>query len=116
MLGPTGTGILWMQDGVISPLIIGGGTVDDVTTEGYILTDGYRRFEGGTPNISGAIGLVRSVKYLESIGMDAICRHEQKLTKSLLEGLDGIERVTVHGPESIKNRIGAVSFTIVYHR
>ena len=112
MLGPTGTGILWMQDEVISPLIIGGGTVDDVTTEGYILTDGYRRFEGGTPNISGAIGLAHAVKYLESIGMDAICRHEQKLTKSLLEGLAGIEHVTVHGPESIKNRICVVSFTI----
>ena len=44
MLGPTGTGVLWMQDtmdAVISPLIIGGGTVDDVTTERYTLTTGY---------------------------------------------------------------------------
>jgi len=112
MLGPTGTGILWMRDAVISPLILGGGTVEDVTTEGYTLTGGYKRFEGGTPNISGAIGLAQAVKYLESLGMDAVFRHEQKLTDHLLAGLAGIENVTVHGPENVKNRIGVVSFTI----
>lgn len=56
MLGPTGTGVLWMRDtvdAVISPLIIGGGTVDDVTTDGYTLTTGYRHYEGGKSNISG---------------------------------------------------------------
>ena len=115
MLGPTGTGVLWMRDtvdAVISPLIIGGGTVDDVTTEGYTLTDGYQRFEGGTPNISGAIGLAQAAKYLESLGMDAICRHEQKLTERLLAGLAEIDHVTIYGPQNIKNRIGVVSFTI----
>ena len=115
MLGPTGTGVLWMRDtvdAVISPLIIGGGTVDDVTTDGYILTSGYQRFEGGTPNISGAIGLALAVKYLENLGMDTICRHEHKLTERLLAGLAEIDHVKIHGPENLKNRIGVVSFTI----
>ena len=115
MLGPTGTGVLWMRDtvyAVISPLILGGGTVDDVTTEGYTLTDGYRQFEGGTPNISGAIGLAQAVKYLENFGMDSICRHEQKLTERLLAGLAEINNVTIYGPKSLKDRIGVVSFTI----
>jgi cysteine desulfurase/selenocysteine lyase len=115
MLGPTGTGVLWMRDtmdAVISPLIIGGGTVDDVTTDGYVLTSGYQRFEGGTPNISGAIGLAHAVKYLENLGMDTICRHEHKLTERLLAGLAEIDLVKIHGPENLKNRIGVVSFTI----
>ena len=112
MLGPTGTGVLWMRDPFISPLILGGGTVEDVTTEGYTLTGGYERFEGGTPNISGAIGLGQAVKYLENLGMDAVFRHEQKLTEHLLAGLAEIENVTIHGPENMKNRIGVVSFTI----
>ncbi len=112
MLGPTGTGVLWMRDSLISPLILGGGTVDDVTTEGYTLTGGYQRFEGGTPNISGAIGLGQAVKYLESLGMDVIFRHEQELTDRLLAGLADIENVTIYGPQDIKNRIGVVSFTI----
>jgi cysteine desulfurase/selenocysteine lyase len=115
MLGPTGTGVLWMRDtmdAVISPLIIGGGTVDDVTTDGYVLTSGYQRFEGGTPNISGAIGLAHAVKYLENLGMDTICRHEHKLTERLLAGLAEIDHIKIHGPENLKNRIGVVSFTI----
>lgn len=117
MLGPTGTGVLWMRDEVISPLMVGGGTVEDVniedvTTEGYTLTDGYKRYEAGTPHISGAIGLAQAVKYLENLGMDVIFRHEQKLTESLLTGLAGIDKVTVYGPQDTKNRIGVVSFTI----
>jgi cysteine desulfurase/selenocysteine lyase len=115
MLGPTGTGVLWMRDTVaalVSPLIIGGGTVEDVTTDGYTLSSGYQRFEGGTPNISGAIGLARAVKYLEDLGMEAICRHEEKLTARLLSGLAEIDHVKIHGPQDLKNRIGVISFTI----
>lgn len=112
MLGPTGTGVLWMRNPLISPLILGGGTVEDVTTEGYILTGGYQRFEGGTPNISGAVGLGQAVKYLESLGMDTIFRHEQELTDRLLAGLAEIENITIYGPHDTKNRIGVVSFTI----
>lgn len=115
MLGPTGTGVLWMRDtldALVSPLMIGGGTVEDVTTDGYTLISGYQRFEGGTPNISGAIGLARAVKYLEDLGMDDIYRHEEKLTAHLLSGLAGIDHVIVQGPQDIKNRIGVISFTI----
>lgn len=121
MLGPTGTGVLWIRDesiaSALSPLIIGGGTVEEVTNEGYTLTEGYQRFEGGTPNIAGAIGLAQAAKYLENIGMDAVCKHEQKLTKRLLEGLMDLDHVTVYGPTdikagNIKNRIGVVSFNI----
>ncbi|AKB78465.1 Cysteine desulfurase, SufS subfamily [Methanosarcina horonobensis HB-1 = JCM 15518] len=117
MLGPTGTGILWMKEEILSPFMVGGGTVDDVdieggTAEGYVLTEGYRRYEAGTPHISGAIGLSQAVKYLENLGMDDIFRHEQKLTERLLAGLAGIDKVNVYGPQDIKNRIGVVSFTI----
>lgn len=117
MLGPTGTGALWMKDAVISPFMVGGGTVDDVdiedaTSEGYILTEGYKRYEAGTPHISGAIGLAKAVKYLENLGMDNIFRHEQKLSERLLTGLAGIDNVSIYGPQDTKNRIGVVSFTI----
>jgi len=91
-----------MRDAEISPLIIGGGTVEDVTTEGYTMKGGYQRFEGGTPNISGAIGLDKAAKYLENLGMDAVFKHEQKLTELLLAGLKSIENVTVYGPQDAK--------------
>lgn len=115
MLGPTGTGILWMKEdffGRLEPLNFGGGMIDDVSLNGYELTQGYERFEGGTPNIAGVIGFGRAIDYLKKIGMDKIKDHEAKLTERLLEGLLEIKRVEIYGSLNSKERIGLVSFNI----
>ena len=112
MLGPTGTGILFMKNPDIEPLLVGGGSVEKVTAEGYTLTEGFERFEAGTPNISGAIGLGRAVGYLESLGMEEIRDHEQKITRRILEGLAGIGNVEVFGPGPAEDRIGVISFAV----
>ena len=112
MLGPTGTGVLWMKNEGIEPLLLGGGSVEQVTASGYTLADGYARYEGGTPNIAGAIGLARAVEYLEAIGMEDARKHEQALTKRMLDGISGIDGVTVYGPGAEADRIGVVSFTV----
>ena len=115
MLGPTGTGILWMKEDFLDrlePLSFGGGMIDDVSLNGYELTKGYERFEGGTPNIAGAIGFGRAIDYLKKIGMDKIKDHEAKLTERLLEGLLEIRRVEIYGSLNSKERIGLVSFNI----
>jgi len=115
MLGPTGTGVLWMKEDLfdeLEPLTFGGGMIDDVSLNDYELTKGYERFEGGTPNIAGVIGLGRAIDYLKKIGMDKIKDHEAKLTERLLEGLLKIRRVEVYGPLNFKERIGVVSFNI----
>lgn len=115
MLGPTGTGILWMKEdffGRLEPLNFGGGMIDDVSLNGYELTKGYERFEGGTPNIAGVIGFGRAIDYLKKIGMDKIADHEAKLTERLLEGLLEIKRVEIYGSLNSKERIGLVSFNI----
>lgn len=115
MLGPTGTGILWMKEDFfdrLEPLNFGGGMIDDVSINGYELTKGYERFEGGTPNIAGVIGFGRAIDYLKKIGMDKIKDHEAKLTERLLEGLLEIKRVEIYGSLNSKERIGSVSFNI----
>jgi len=112
MLGPTGTGVLYMRTPCLEPLLLGGGIVERVTAEGYSLTGGYERYEAGTPNIAGAIGLGRAIEYLEALGMDAIVRHEQQLTRHIIEGLSKIENVRVIGPGADRDRIGVISFTI----
>jgi len=115
MLGPTGTGILWMKEDFfdrLEPLSFGGGMIDDVSLNGYELTKGYERFEGGTPNIAGVIGFGRAIDYLKKIGMDKIKDHEAKLTERLLEGLLEIRRVEIYGSLNSKERIGLVSFNI----
>lgn len=115
MLGPTGTGILWMKEdffGRLEPLNFGGGMIDDVSLNGYALMKGYERFEGGTPNIAGVIGFGRAIDYLKKIGMDKIKDHEARLTERLLEGLLEIRRVEIYGSLNSKERIGLVSFNI----
>ncbi len=72
MLGPTGTGVLWMKEPTIEPSMLGGGMVESVTAEGYTPAQGYQRYEAGTPNISGGIGLGAAVDYLQTIGMEKI--------------------------------------------
>jgi cysteine desulfurase/selenocysteine lyase len=115
MLGPTGTGVLWMKEDFfdrLEPLNFGGGMIDDVSLNSYKLKKGYERFEGGTPNIAGVIGFGRAIDYLNKIGMDKIKDHESNLTERLLEGLLKITRVEVYGPLNFKERIGVVSFNI----
>ncbi len=112
MLGPTGTGILFMKTPCLEPLLVGGGSVERVTAEGYTLTNGYERYEAGTPNIAGAIGLARAVDYLEALGMENIQHHEQQITRYIIDGLTGIENVQVFGPGSAGNRIGVISFAV----
>ncbi|MDD2666436.1 MAG: cysteine desulfurase [Methanocellales archaeon] len=114
MLGPTGTGVLFMRMPLlesVEPLTIGGGTIDDVSLEGYKLKENYERFEAGTPNIAGGIALGRAVEYLEKIGMNDIRKYEEKLTKKLVLGLEEIKNVEILCPD-LGQRIGVISFNI----
>jgi cysteine desulfurase/selenocysteine lyase len=113
MLGPTGTGVLWMKEPTIEPLVLGGGMVETVTKDGYTAAEGYQKYEAGTPNISGGIGLGVAVDYLSDIGMEEIRRHEEGLTSRLIEGLKNIgPMIHVYAPGRTESRIGVVSFTI----
>jgi cysteine desulfurase/selenocysteine lyase len=112
MLGPTGTGVLWMKEELIEPTMLGGGMVETVTKDGYTAAEGYQKYEAGTPNIGGGIGLGIAVDYLAGIGMEEIRRHEDLLTTRLIEGLKKIDRVRVYAPGRRESRIGVVSFTI----
>ena len=112
MAGPTGTGVLWMKEPCIEPLVLGGGMVETVTADGYTPAQGYQQYEAGTPNIAGGIGLGVAVDYLQAIGMDRIHRYETDLTSRLIEMLSKNDRVRVYAPKDPAHRIGVVSFTV----
>ena len=112
MLGPTGTGVLWMKEATIEPLVLGGGMVESVTSDGFVVAEGYQKYEAGTPNIAGGIGLGVAAEYLEKIGMDKIHSYEGNLTTRLIEGLAKNPRVHVFAPPTPETRIGVVSFTV----
>jgi cysteine desulfurase/selenocysteine lyase len=112
MLGPTGTGVLWMKNADLEPFIVGGGMVEAVTETGYTTAEGYQKYEAGTPNIAGGIGLGAAVDYLTNLGMDTIRDHEESLTARLVNGLRQVKGVHVYAPEPPVDRIGVVSFTV----
>lgn len=111
MLGPKGMGVLWTRQ-ELKPLMVGGGMVEDVSTDGFVMRKGYERFEAGTPNIAGGIGLGKAVDYLVDVGMKEIEAHEARLAGRLQEGLMEIEGVEVYGPAGARNRSGIVSFNV----
>jgi cysteine desulfurase/selenocysteine lyase len=112
MLGPTGTGVLWMKTPDLEPLIVGGGMVESVTETGYTAAEGYQKYEAGTPNIAGGIGLGAAVDYLTALGMENVHNHGEHLTDRLIRGLREVNGVHVYAPENPADRIGVVSFTV----
>jgi cysteine desulfurase/selenocysteine lyase len=112
MCGPTGTGVLWMKEPDIEPFNLGGGMVETVTGTGYTTAEGYQKYEAGTPNIAGGIGLGVAAGYLENIGMGNIQRHEEQLTTRLINGLARNEKIHIYAPRRAETRIGVVSFTV----
>ena len=71
-----------------------------------------QRFEAGTPNVEGAIGLAAAVNYLNGIGMENIRGHEMELTAYALDKLGEIQGLTVLGPYDAKKRTGLISFVV----
>lgn len=123
MYGPDGIGILYIKKEIhhlLSPARAGGGSVNDVAiTRGAthdIISPDYdgtlSMLEGGTPNISGAAGLAEAVNFLTDIGMDKIREHEIKLTQELIDRLDKINHLIIHGPKDAHKRVGLVSIAI----
>ncbi|EEB73153.1 aminotransferase class V-fold PLP-dependent enzyme [Thermococcus sp. AM4] len=113
-MGPTGIGVLYINEeffDVFEPPLIGGGTIEDVDLDSYKLTEPPERFEAGTPNIGGAIGLAAGIRYIERIGLDRIERQERKLVKRTTEGLDELE-IPWYGPRNLKKHAGVVSFNV----
>jgi len=114
MLGPTGIGVLFLRRELIDeldPLSIGGGTVKDVGVDSYELLNNWERFEAGTPNIAGGIGLGRAVEYLRDIGIETVSAHERRLVERMMEGLSEIKGVQIYGPDDASRRCGIVSFS-----
>jgi cysteine desulfurase / selenocysteine lyase len=112
MLGPTGTGVLWMKEPVLEPSIFGGGMVETVTATNFKTAEGYQKYEAGTPNIAGGIGLGVAAEYLRKIGMEKIQHYEEELTNRLIDGLTQIKHVHVYASSQPVPRIGVVSFTV----
>ncbi|QQP70689.1 cysteine desulfurase [Carnobacterium sp. CS13] len=115
MLGPTGIGILYGKRALLEqmePVEFGGEMIDFVHEQESTWTELPWKFEAGTPNIAGAIGLGAAIDYLTQAGLDNIYAHEQELVAYLLPKLQAIPDVVVYGPIDAIERTGVVTFNL----
>jgi len=111
--GPTGIGVLWGRPEVLDAMPPWQGGGEMILSVGYHHTE-YKhaphRFEAGTPDISGPIGLHAAMDYLDAIGRENIWRHDQDLAAYTYEQLSGLENIRLFGPKT--GRAGLVSFLL----
>jgi cysteine desulfurase/selenocysteine lyase len=113
LFGPTGIGVLCGKMELLEdmpPFMGGGDMILSVSFEEICFNKPPYRFEAGTPNIAGAIGLGRAIEYVQEIGFDAIRGHEQRLLKEATAALEKIEGVRIVG--TAKEKIAVISFVI----
>jgi cysteine desulfurase/selenocysteine lyase len=115
MLGPTGIGVLYGKskhlDGM-PPFLFGGEMIKEVHMTGATWKELPYKFEAGTPNIAGAIGLGATIDYLRKIGMKNVHDHEKEITGYALRRMREIAEVSVYGPKDVSKRVGVVSFNL----
>jgi cysteine desulfurase/selenocysteine lyase len=100
MFGPTGTGVLWGREKLLEdmpPYKGGGDMILEVNFEKTLFNELPYKFEAGTPNISGTIGLGAAVDYLQSIGMQTICEHEKALHQYMVTQLAAVDGLRLIG-------------------
>ncbi|MGE5619240.1 MAG: cysteine desulfurase [Sphingomonadaceae bacterium] len=113
MLGPTGIGVLYAREELLEemdPFMGGGSMIMDVTCETATWNDIPYKFEAGTPNVAGAVGLGVAIDYLQRLGMENVRRHEIELTEYALQKLAGVKDLMLFGPRDPHIRGGVISF------
>jgi len=135
MLGPTGTGVLWARRSLLDKMGLGntgGGMISKVRRFSTVAAAVPQKYEAGTPNIAGVIGLGAAVDFLNKVGMVSICQIEEELTDYALDQLQKISKLEIYGPQEFsvcgcnrkkysscqkkvrhcKNRLGILSFNL----
>ena len=116
LYGPTGIGVLYAKEDILQampPWEGGGSMIATVSlTEGTTYAKAPWRFEAGTPNTGGIIGLGAAIDYVSSLGLDAIAQYEQTLMRYALNELADVPDLTLYGPQ---DRLGVIAFNLGKH-
>lgn len=115
MLGSAGVGVLWAKEELLEdmdPLFVGSHMIKTVTKEKATWADLPDKFEPGTGNLEGVVGLDAAIRYLRDVGFEHIIAHEQELTEYTLEKLQTVDNLILYGSKTAKNRLGIFSFGI----
>lgn len=118
MLAPTGSGVIWGSKEILEgmkPFLYGGDMIGEVKLTGTTFAGIPSKFEAGTPDIAGIIGLGAAVDYLSNLGMDNVREHEKELIGYALGQMEKLEKeglVTIYGPRDANERGGVLTFNV----
>jgi len=118
MLGPTGVGVLWGREELLEkmpPFLFGGDMISEVRLSGTTWNKLPYKFEAGTPDIAGIVGLGAAIDYLSNLGMENVEKYEKELTRYGLEKFLKLEDegvVTLYGPRQAEKRSGIITFNV----
>ena len=115
MLGPMGIGVLWTRLEILDsmpPFLFGGEMIRRVNDTTSTWNDLPWKFEAGTPNVEGAIGLAAAIEYLTRLGMESVREHEVSLVAYALDRLSAMDGISIFGPSDADLRGGVVAFNI----
>lgn len=116
LYGPTGIGVLYVKEALLQempPWEGGGSMIATVSlSEGTTWTKAPWRFEAGTPNTGGIIGLGAALEYVSALGLNNIAEYEQNLMHYALAQLESVPDLTLYGPQ---NRLGVIAFNLGKH-
>lgn len=118
MFGPTGIGVLWGKKEILSkmkPFLFGGDMINEVKITGATWAGLPNKFEAGTPDIAGIVGLGAAVDYLQNLGMDEVHAYERELTNYAISEMKKLEEkglIKIYGGE-FEKKGGAIAFNVV---
>lgn len=115
MLAPMGIGVLYGKEELLKkmpPFLSGGEMIEYVTFEDITYAELPHKFEAGTVNAGGAVGLAAAIDYIEQVGIEAIEERELELTRMALEGMQAIPHITVLGSDKAEEHHGILTFKI----
>lgn len=113
MLGPMGIGVLYGKSELLEkmpPFLTGGDMIEFVEEQNTTFAELPFKFEAGTQNVEGAVGLSAAIDYLEDIGLNNIHAYEMELTDYAIKRMSENPHITIYGPKDLENRGGVISF------
>lgn len=115
LMAPMGIGALYGKRALLDampPFLSGGEMIESVTRTGAAYAELPHKFEAGTVNAGGAVGLAAALDYLEQVGPDTVHTRELTLTRQAMEGMQAIPGVHILGSDDPADHCGIVSFTV----
>ena len=115
LCGPMGIGALYGRLELLEampPFLRGGEMIEYVTETGATWAEVPHKFEAGTVSAGDAVGMAAAIRYIQSVGLDVIEKHDGALARRLMEGMKKIPHVNIIGNKDAKKRCGIVTFTV----